>query len=399
MEIIYIVCAGILLFLGGSFLFKHKKQQADYILLAWIIIEFFTQISYYLLQTSGIGSNIVFFQIISGTNLLHAPLLYLYIVALLDKDFSFTLKRLTLLIPVLLFYLIHLPVFSKVLGSSACSVHYSCYLMNKPCSILFNVSKLILNTFYLTLTLFTFLSIRSRNERLMLHEKLDWAWAKLILTGVFFINFLILIFILSKISRIEIFSTEFFILHFISTLFVILFCFIYFNFRNIVHFMHKWSTIFRRDKITGNVQTEKADKNGLCSMNKNYDFALSQEQLDKYQEIVLQYIEEKKPYLDHHLTKEKFNTKTGIPEHHMAVVLRECFQKTFTDFINTYRLQALIEKLEKSQNETFTLLSLAYDCGFNSKSTFNRFFKSQMMVTPSEWLKTPHLSDKIEGDE
>jgi len=398
MEIIYIVCAAILFFLGGSFLFQQKKTQADYIVLAWIVIELFTQIGYYLLEKNGLKTNVVFFQVMSGTNLLHAPLFYLYMVTLLDKSFLFNKKSLIHFAPIFLFYLIHLPELSKMIGFSACSTHFSCYLVNKPCSILFNTSKLLLNTFYLTLTFFTFREIRSRNERLTYQQKLDREWIRVMLFVGFVINFLIIGIILTQISRIDIFSTKVFLVNFINTAFVILFCFVYLNFTGIVHFANKFSNFFKEVKISTVGHLEKANYSESIS-NESSDFTLPQEMLDKYKRIILQYIDEKKPYLDHHLTKEKFSKKTGIPQHHLSVALKVCFQKTFTDFINSYRLQTLIEKLEKSQNETFTLLGLAYDCGFNSKSTFNRFFKAQMGVTPSEWLKNTHLSDKIDTTE
>lgn len=398
MAIIYIVCAAILLFLGGSFLFEQRKSQADYIVLVWIFIEFFTQISYYLVETNGFSSNVRFFQVISGTNLLHAPLFYLYVVALLDKNFFFSRKSLIHFAPVFFFYLIHLPLFSKMIGFSSCSTHFSCYLVNKPCSIVFNTSKLILNTFYLTLTLFTFREISTRKERLSYHQKLDREWVKVLLVGGFIVNFLSIGVKMSQISRIEVLSTKLFLLNFLSTSFVLLFCFIYLNFKEIVHSINKIVNFFRKVRINSIAHLEKVNENESV-ISENSDFTLSQDQLDKYQKITLQYIEEKKPYLDHHLTKEKFSKKVGIPQHHLSLMLKVCFQKSFTDFINSYRLQALIEKLEKSQNDTFTLLGLAYDCGFNSKSTFNRFFKSQMGVTPSEWVKTTHLSNNIENIE
>ncbi len=398
MEIIYIVCAAILLFICGSILFEQRKSQADYIILAWVLVEFFTQISYYLLETKGIKSNVVFFQIISGTNLLHAPLLYLYVVALLDKNFFLTRRSLIHFTPVFFFYLIHLPELSKIIGFPACSTHYSCYLMNKPCSIVFNISKLILTTFYLTLTYFTYREIRFRKNRLSYQQKLDREWAKILLTGGFVINLFVVVVILTRISRIEIFSTRVFLSNFINTTFVIFYGFIYMNFRDIIHFANKFDIFFKKVKIDAAGQLRKVNSSESVA-NENTDFTLSQEQLDKYQRIIVQYIDEKKPYLDHHLTKEKFSKKTGIPQHHLTVALKIRFQKTFTDFINTYRLEALIEKLEKSQNETFTLLGLAYDCGFNSKSTFNRFFKSQMGVTPSEWVKETHLLNNIENIE
>jgi AraC-like DNA-binding protein len=59
----------------------------------------------------------------------------------------------------------------------------------------------------------------------------------------------------------------------------------------------------------------------------------------------------------------------------------------FNDFVNKKRVHAVIEKLEAGKHTIHTLLGIAFECGFNSKSTFNRAFKRHTMLSPKEYIK------------
>jgi AraC-like DNA-binding protein len=59
----------------------------------------------------------------------------------------------------------------------------------------------------------------------------------------------------------------------------------------------------------------------------------------------------------------------------------------FQDFINKYRVEEFIERLKNDQNNHFTLLGIATDVGFNSKSSFNAIFKKYKGLTPTQFKK------------
>ncbi|MFY0602491.1 MAG: AraC family transcriptional regulator [Flavobacteriaceae bacterium] len=77
----------------------------------------------------------------------------------------------------------------------------------------------------------------------------------------------------------------------------------------------------------------------------------------------------------------KTNTKT------ISSVINSGFQMNFNDFINHYRIEAIKEKMNSREHETTTLLGIAFDCGFNSKATFNRAFKKSTSLSPKEYLE------------
>lgn len=59
----------------------------------------------------------------------------------------------------------------------------------------------------------------------------------------------------------------------------------------------------------------------------------------------------------------------------------------FNDFINQYRVKAVIKKMEAGEHTIQTLLGLALEVGFNSKSTFNRAFKRHTSRSPNDYIK------------
>jgi AraC-like DNA-binding protein len=80
---------------------------------------------------------------------------------------------------------------------------------------------------------------------------------------------------------------------------------------------------------------------------------------------------------------KKLNTNASV----LSKAVNRGFKMNFNDFINYYRVQAVMEKLKAGEQKTQTLLGIAYDCGFNSKATFNRAFKKVTVVSPKEWLE------------
>ncbi|PLX33241.1 MAG: hypothetical protein C0600_00830 [Ignavibacteria bacterium] len=75
-----------------------------------------------------------------------------------------------------------------------------------------------------------------------------------------------------------------------------------------------------------------------------------------------------------------------VPPNHLSQVINQREQKNFYDFVNSYRIQAFKRQIEDRKNRQFTLLSIAYDCGFSSKSSFNRCFKNDTGQTPSQFV-------------
>jgi AraC-like DNA-binding protein len=78
----------------------------------------------------------------------------------------------------------------------------------------------------------------------------------------------------------------------------------------------------------------------------------------------------------------------NVQEEYLSSILNNQLNRNFFDFVNQYRVEEFKTQCLNPQNETFTLIGLAYDCGFNSKATFNRVFKNITSLTPGEYKQS-----------
>lgn len=89
---------------------------------------------------------------------------------------------------------------------------------------------------------------------------------------------------------------------------------------------------------------------------------------------------------DPELTLSDLSEKLGIHAKKVSQIINQGFHMNFNDFVNHYRTKAVIKQLEEGEHNLHTLLSIAFECGFNSKSTFNRAFKKYTSVSPREYI-------------
>lgn len=92
-----------------------------------------------------------------------------------------------------------------------------------------------------------------------------------------------------------------------------------------------------------------------------------------------------RPYLDSDLTLPKLAEDLGVSTHHLSQVINEMHGKNFFNFINKYRVAEVKRKIEDPKYNNYSLLGIAYESGFNSKSAFNRVFKNLTGKTPSQY--------------
>ena len=81
-----------------------------------------------------------------------------------------------------------------------------------------------------------------------------------------------------------------------------------------------------------------------------------------------------------------------LPPHVLSKVINEGYGRNFFDFINQLRIDELKVRLNDPRFRSYTLLSMAFEVGFNSKTAFNRSFKKLTNQTPSEYMQT-HISN------
>ena len=127
---------------------------------------------------------------------------------------------------------------------------------------------------------------------------------------------------------------------------------------------------------------------------KSTDIPFASEEFQLIKDEMVRLMEEDKVYLNADLSVQILANYLGINEKKCSQVLSKGMKTNFNQFINSYRIEAFKEKLRTGRHQELTLLSLAFECGFDSKSTFNRSFKQQTGFTPSEYIKSLHSTGK-----
>ncbi|MEM6802934.1 MAG: AraC family transcriptional regulator, partial [Bacteroidota bacterium] len=103
------------------------------------------------------------------------------------------------------------------------------------------------------------------------------------------------------------------------------------------------------------------------------------------QQKIEEYIEEEKVHLNPNLTLKDLAKGTGMSLHDVSEVINSGIGVSFKEYINGFRVEEVKKMLLNTKYDHLSLLAIAYDCGFNSKATFNRVFKAKTGKTPSEY--------------
>lgn len=121
------------------------------------------------------------------------------------------------------------------------------------------------------------------------------------------------------------------------------------------------------------------------SLKKYEKSTLTTERSERYLDKVLNFMRSEKPFTDGDLTVQKLAQRLSIPAHHLSQTLNERLGQTFSDFVNSYRVEEAKQKLLDPALKHLSVLGIAEEVGFNSKSSFNSVFKKHTNMTPSEF--------------
>ncbi len=113
---------------------------------------------------------------------------------------------------------------------------------------------------------------------------------------------------------------------------------------------------------------------------------LDRDLLNSYKSRILSHLELDKPWLQPDFSIHDLSAQLSIPKHHLSQVLNEEIKVSFVDLVNSYRIEAAKSKLLSGALKKYSVIGIAMDCGFASKSTFNRTFKKFTGMTPTAYL-------------
>ncbi|MEX0316274.1 MAG: helix-turn-helix domain-containing protein [Allomuricauda sp.] len=121
--------------------------------------------------------------------------------------------------------------------------------------------------------------------------------------------------------------------------------------------------------------------------NKNYS-GLTAMEIQQYSDRINQLMVKEKKYLNENLSLRELAAYLEADPNLISFVLNKHLNSNFHDFVNKFRVEEVKNKLNDPANKNLTLLGIAFESGFNSKTTFNRVFKQVTGLTPTEFQKT-----------
>jgi len=122
----------------------------------------------------------------------------------------------------------------------------------------------------------------------------------------------------------------------------------------------------------------------LTPEEKNEKFPHHEDQ--KSLSILQNLLKEEQPYLQSNFPLRELSNMCGLPPRYVSYLINHYHQKNYKEFINEYRISHFLEKAKSEEINSKTLLGLALESGFSSKSTFNLVFKNSTGKSPSEYL-------------
>jgi len=348
----------------GIFLITHKKgNRRNNILLGTIFILIAWNMGDLTLQMNGVVFKWRFLQHIDdGFILLYGPFFYLYARGVIFRDFRLSSKNLLHLIPYLLLTISLLPSGKFTPGTS------EEILQNDLPWQFYSISAFMYAHFfvYLGLTYKSLWEYREiiKNKYSQIDQiNLDWL--------SFSLNAFGLITLISMIHNFIALAENVYV--FMISL-VILLLFIFYFVNRIILKALRQPEIF-----AGISQNETAKYLGSN---------LTPGQIDEYRKQLLALLKTDKPFLNPQVSLSDLSEKLAISTKHLSQVINQSFNKSFFDFINTYRVQEVQQILKESRDDKLTVLEAMYEAGFNSKSSFNTAFKKETGQTPTEFRKT-----------
>jgi AraC-like DNA-binding protein len=112
--------------------------------------------------------------------------------------------------------------------------------------------------------------------------------------------------------------------------------------------------------------------------------------------IIEKAIHEDKIYLEANLNIDRFSERLGLRVRDVSTIIKTHYGTNFFEFINKYRIDEVKRLLLEEEHKNDTILDIIYKAGFNSLSTFHRFFKRMVGVTPSEYRRQGTLHHPAE---
>ena len=139
-----------------------------------------------------------------------------------------------------------------------------------------------------------------------------------------------------------------------------------------------------------NIEKEFLQAEAIESSKKEQDKTQSpkkqpETKIDEIAARILRTMEQDKLYQEADLTLQNLADRIQLPSYQVSQAINDGMNKNFYDLVNSYRVEEAKRLLLDAKNKDFTILSVGFEAGFNSKTTFNTVFKKFTGLTPTEF--------------
>ena len=391
----YLVGIGITIFLAVLLTGKKHKTAADNLLIAWLIVIAFHLFLFYLFITGKIYD----YPALLGHlpyPLFHGPFLFLYTSALTRRQAGFRTAWLIHFIPVFILYLFFIPFFSLP-AAEKINVYRNKGAGYENLMTVCLISIIISGVAYIIASLVLLRRYRKSIENEFSNiEKIKLAWLRYVVYGI------------AVIWTAVIFGNDPIVFG-IAVLFV--FFLGYFGIRQAGIFITAQPQTGRQ-QISANEEKLKASTfsdqqvplpdetpvqtrtHSIITKTKYEKSGLGEDQAVKIYDRLVMTMTNQKLFTESELTLAALAKTLDVHPNHLSQVINSYEGKNFYDYINFHRVEEFKKLAPRPDNQNYTLLSMAYECGFNSKTSFNRNFRKVTGISPSEYLLQQHISLK-----
>ena len=376
MEVFIAIGASHALYIIGLLLTKRNRGFADIILSIFFGVLVVSYTFGYLSYELGIDDFRVFLW---NIGMLLPQLIYLYSKQLFYGQVKIKISNVLHFLPwaISSIYLLILG-FNHSTKEMVIILNNHNYLSKPFLYVFFCFLELILSPIYVVLILRTITKYKKKlNENYSYSENIDLTWIKKITLST--MAMWLIIYVLYISSSFNLLTEADGIKYGLSLSIIIVFYIGYYGLR-------QKNIFFSVNPEIGDSTLQTPPTNTIKAKYKKT--GLTDEKAKLLLDTINAYMLNEKPYLNQKLSIQNLSEAIQIPTHHISQVLNDVAGQSFFAYTNSYRTEAFIEKIKNNEHKKNTLLGLAYDCGFNSKTSFNRIFKEIKGVSPSEFIKS-----------
>lgn len=363
-----------------ALLMGNKKNLPNYILIAWLIVLLSNMTAFFILAAYSPPFNFInnlLLEFSDSSTFLHGPIFWLYTLSHTKPDFRFKVSDLLHLLPFVL----------VILLKSTVGLHSD--------NNLITIVKIITLLKFISLFIYAilvFLRVRNHQKTVknifsnLKDKQLDWL--KFLSLGIIIlwsIGFLSNIFDWLKFSHTYEYDGRLFQVS--VDIFIIVMMYFGFLQKDVYDETSKTASKNKERNLPDSVNDENIEINNLQLL-KYQKSGLDEKRSEEIHAELMNLIDNKQIYRDDDLTLYKLAAMLKVSSNHLSQVINSIEGRSFFDFINFHRIEAVKKNITLHTKKHLTILGIAYECGFNSKAAFHRAFKKFTGVTPTEYKRT-----------